>query len=171
MPRHIPGPQDPSEMEEFLSTFLYDDASFLIDEIVSLDRARSEIVARLDTTRPFPYVTHQRSGPGHPAHLSVGELIMATAHMGSLHGWFYHGLRWADGWVGYGNRIHRADFKALALIGPSLTLRSREIASRRGAQRIVARFEFEFSQNGQMVYYGDQTAMFLKSGDGQTRRT
>jgi hypothetical protein len=98
--------------------------------------------------------------------LSVAELIMATAHMGSLHGWFFYGLRWDQGWVGFGNRIHRADFKSLALIGPPLDLRSRETARRVGARRIVVRFEFDFRQEGRPVYYGDQTAMFVKDDPG-----
>lgn len=155
---------DPHELTTFLATFLYHEEVFLPDEIVSLDADAREVVARMDTTRRFPYVQYQRIGPGHPAHLSVAELIMATAHMGSLHGWFFHGLRWDEGWVGFGNRIHRADFKALALVGPPLELRSRETASRVGPRRVIARFEFDFRQDGKPVYYGDQTAMFLKHG-------
>jgi hypothetical protein len=160
MPQHVPRPID---LEEFHRTFLYREEAFLPDEILSIDAERREVIATIDTSREFPYVQYQRAGPGHPAHLSVAELIMATAHMGSLHGWFFYGLRWNDGWVGFGNRIHRADFKALALIGPPLELRSRETGSRVGPQRIVVRFEFDFRQEGKPVYFGDQTAMFLKT--------
>lgn len=163
--RIIPGPYEDAEIERFLRSFLYRAEVFLLDEVVSLDDVAREVVARMDTTREFPYVRYQRVGPGHPAHLSVAELVMATAHMGSLHGWFFHGLRWDAGWVGFGNRIHRADFKSLALVGPPLDLRSRETAARVGAQRVVVRFEFDFRQDGKPVYFGDQTAMFVRNGE------
>ncbi len=152
-------------MEAFLETFMYEDGVFLADEVLELNAEERTVVARLATTRPFPWVRHQRVWPGHPAHLSVGELIMATAHLGALHGWFFHGLRWNRGWVGYGNRIHRADFKALALVGAPLMLRSRETDSRVGSRRIVVRLTFEFTQEEALVYRGDQTAMFLRVPD------
>ncbi len=164
MHRHIPSPFDPTEMRAFLDTFMYEEAAFLPDEILEADETARSIVARMDTTRQLPYVELQRAWPGHPAHVSVGELVMATAHMGSLHGWFFYGLRWNEGWVGYGNRIHRADFKSLAHVGPPLILRSQETASRIGTRRIIVRFNFEFTQQGSPVYVGDQTAMFVKNG-------
>ncbi len=162
MTRPLPGPYEPEQIQRFLETFMYDDRAFLIDEVVGLHAERHEIEARLDTTRPLPFVAYQRARPGHPAHVSGAELIMVTADLGSLHAWFFHGLRWDEGWVGYGNRIHRADFKTLAAIGPPLELRSREIRVRKRSNRIVIRFEFDFSQAGQPVYFGDQTAMFLR---------
>ena len=33
---------------------------------------------------------------------------------------------------------------------------------RAGARRVVLRYEFQFSQDGQLVYWGDQSAMFVK---------
>jgi hypothetical protein len=87
---------------------------------------------------------------------------MATASLGCLHAWFFYGCRWDEGWTAFGNRIHHADFRALARIGPPLQLRSRETRSRAGARRLVLRYDFEFRQAGTVVYYGDQTAMFVK---------
>ncbi len=65
--------------------------------------------------------------------------------------------------MGFGNRIHRADFRNLARIGPPLELESRETRTRVGARRVVLRFQFLFRQGDTEVYQGDQTAMFFKS--------
>lgn len=162
MTRHLPGPYDPTEMRRFLDTFMYAEEAFLIDEIVRLDRERHEIEARFDTDRTLPFVRLQRTGPQHPPHVSGAELLMVTADLGSLHAWFFHGCRWDEGWVGFGNRIHRADFSSIARIGPPIDLLSRETRTRVSPSRIVIRFEFEFQQEGSAVYYGDQTAMFLR---------
>ena len=162
MVRHVPGPHDPEQMRRFLDSFMYQDEAFLLDEVVKLDVERREIEARMDTNRYLPLAQYQRIRPGHPAHVSGAELILATANMGCMHAWFFYGCRWDEGWVGFGNRIHRADFKSLARIGPPLELRSREIRSRVGSRRIALRFEFEFWQEDRAVYFGDQSAMFLK---------
>lgn len=162
MARHLPGPHDPEEMRRFLDSFMYQEEAFLVDEVVRLDAKEHEIEARLHTNRYLPLARYQRVGPGHPAHVSGAEVILATANLGCLHAWFFHGCRWDEGWVGFGNRIHRADFKALARIGPPLELRSRETRSRVGTRRIILRFQFEFWQGETVVYFGDQSAMFLK---------
>ncbi len=162
MARTIQGPFEPQEMRRFLDGFMYDEDVFLVDEVTRLDRTRREIEARLDTSRALPITSRQRSGDGHPAHVAGPELIMVTGCLGCLHAWFFHGCRWDEGWVGFGNRIHRADFKSLASIGPPLDLLSRETRSRAGAARLVVRYQFEFSQGGRTVYLGDQSAMFVK---------
>lgn len=171
MPRTIPGPYDPREMARFLDTFLYEEEAFLIDEVLRLDAHRREIAARVDTTRRLPFARHQRVGPHHPGHVSGPELVMLTGNLGCLHAWFFHGCRWDEGWVGYGNRIHRADFSSLALIGPSLELESRETRARAGSDRTVIRYAFEFRQEGRLVYYGDQTAQFFREGPATSVRS
>lgn len=154
---------DPIELQRFLDTFLYTEEAFLIDEIRLLDESHARIEAVLETTRPLPFARCQRVDERHPAHVSGAELLMATGSLGCLHAWFFHGCRWDEGWAGFGNRIHRADFKRLARLGPSIELRSHETRSRVGAERIVSRFEFEFLQEGELVYVGDQSAMFVKN--------
>jgi hypothetical protein len=160
--RVVPGPYDPEEMERFLDGFMYQPAGFLIDEVTRLDREKHEIEARLGTTGPLPLSDLQRVEPHHPAHVAAGEIIQATGSLGCLHAWFFHGCRWDEGWTGFGSRIHRADFKKLARIGPALRLESRELRSRVGERRVVLRFEFQFWQEDVLVYHGDQTAMFLR---------
>ena len=159
--RTIPGPYDPSEMRHFLETFLYREEAFLIDEISRLDPETGSIEAHMDTTRPLPFSRQQRTSAEHPAHVSGAELLMVTGCLGCLHAWFFHGCRWDEGWFGFGNRVHRADFKNLARIGPPLRLESRETRKRVGARRVVLRYEFHFWQNEKLVYFGDQTAMFF----------
>jgi len=162
MSREIPGPYDPAEMRRFLDTFVYREEAFLVDEVVKIDLEAKQIEARMDTTRDLPFSRWQRIQPGHPAHVNAGELVQITGGLGCMHGWFFHGCRWEDGWAGYGNRIHRADFKNLALLGPPLRLESRETRSRVGPKRIVIRCEFHFWQEEKLVYLGDQTAMFVR---------
>jgi hypothetical protein len=97
--------------------------------------------------------------------VAAAELLQATGSLGCMHAWFFYGCRWDEGWAGFGNRIHRADFKELARIGPPLELVSRETRSRVGERRIVLRYDFRFTQEERVVYAGDQTAMFVKSRD------
>jgi hypothetical protein len=163
--REIRGPFEAAEMRRFLDTFMYRDEAFFVDEVVAMDAEARSIEARLDTLRELPFTAQQRIGPSHPAHVSAGELLMATGSLGCMHAWFFHGCRWDEGWAGFGNRIHRADFKRFALIGPPLRLESRESRARRGARRVVLRFEFRFWQDDALVYAGDQTAMFIRGPD------
>ena len=158
----IPPTLDPDEMRRFLATFLYREQAFLVDEIRSIDPEDRRIEALMDADRPLPIAPHQRVGPGHPAHVSAAELLMITGNLGCLHAWIYHGCRWDEGWSGFGNRIHRADFKRIARVDAPLELESRESRSRIGERRIVLRYDFHFRQDGELVYVGDQTAMFVK---------
>ena len=67
-----------------------------------------------------------------------------------------------EGWAGFGNRIHRTDFKRLATIGPPIVVESKETQTRMGSRRIMIRYAFRFLQEDQVVYVGDQSAMFVK---------
>jgi len=152
-----------AEIDHFVETFLYSSEAFLVDEVTSVDHDQGVIEARMDTTRPLP-VSRFQSGDAlvHPRHVSAPDLLLLTGNLGCLHAYFLHQCRWDEGWVGFGNRIHRADFKRLVTIGPPLLLRSRETRVRRGPKRVVLRYEFRFSQEGQLAYFGDQSAMFVK---------
>ena len=158
----IPGPYEPAEMRRFLDTFLYAEEAFMVDEVTRLDADERVVEGRMDTLRELPVSEYQRPSDQHPAHVSAADLLQATGSLGCLHAWFFHGCRWDEGWVGFGNRIHRADFKQIAHRGPHLDLVSRETKTRVGTSRIVLRYEFEFFQEGRQVYFGDQTAMFFR---------
>ena len=130
--------------------------------MTSLDREAREIEAVFDTGRALPLADLQRVDAEHPGHVAGPELVMATGSLGCMHAWFFHGCRWDEGWVGFGNRIHRADFKSLARRGPELRMHSRETRARAGSVRVLIRYEFHFRQEDRLVYYGDQTAMFVR---------
>ena len=153
---------DSAEFEHFKKTFLYEEGAFFVDEVTRLDLDAKAMEARFDTTRALPLSDLQRASPQHPAHMSGAELVMATGGLGLLHAWCFYGCRFDEGWAGFGNRIHRADFKRLVKRGPLLVMHSRETRARVGARRIVLRFEFEFFQDEALVYQGDQSAMFVK---------
>lgn len=161
--REVPGPFSPGEMGEFLGSYMYRGDAFLIDEVLRMDAGLREIDARLDTTRALPYGDLQRSYEGHAPHVAAGDLLMATGSLGCLHAWFFHGCRWSEGWAGFGGRVHRGDFKSVAERGPALILSSRETRGRVGRDRVVLRYEFRFRQEGRLVYYGDQTAVFVRT--------
>ncbi len=153
---------DADDLQHFLDTFLYREEAVLVDEITRVDATTHRLEAWLDSTRPLPFAAAQRVSPSHPGHVSGAEMVMVTGALGCLHAWLFHGVRWDDGWAGFGNRIHRADFKRLARLGPPIELVSTETRSRVGPARIVLRFAFEFRQAGELVYVGDQSAMFVK---------
>lgn len=149
-------------LQRFVDTFLYGPEAFFVDALTRVDEAGRALEAVLDTTRLLPLSRCQRTNDVHPAHVSAAELLMATGGLGCLHAFLFHGVRWDEGWAGFGNRIHQADFKRLASIGPPIELTSRETRTRVGERRIVIRYEFRFSQSGELVYLGDQSAMFVK---------
>lgn len=149
-------------MARFLETFMYREEAFLVDEVIRMDPDRRSIGARLDTRRELPFADRQRTSAIHPAHVSGPELIMVTASLGCLHAWFFHGCRWADGWVGFGSRIHSAEFRKLGRRGPPLELESREVRSRSTPRRVIIRYAFRFHQEGALVYASEQSAMFVR---------
>jgi hypothetical protein len=160
MPHNLPNPWPDGELQTFLDHFLYEPAAFLVDSVELA--ADGVIEATCDTQRDLPISAMQRGDPKkHPRHVSAPELVLATGSLGCLHAYFFHGCRWQDGWVGFGSRIHRADFRDIVRRGPPMTMRSVEVRKRVQPKRVVLRLEFEFMQEGRLVYRGDQTAMFV----------
>lgn len=152
-------PLDP----DFLSDCPYAPEGLLIDEILEVDPARSLVAARMPTPDDLPLTRAQRVHPRrHPRHVNGGLLVHMTGMLGFVHAWYLLGLRHRDGWIGYGARIHSARFGDLARTGVPLILRGWTTALRRGRDRVVARYRFEFQQGEALVYRGDQTAVWTK---------
>lgn len=146
-----------------LATMPYHPRAFLIDEVIEVDREAKRVRARLDTTKELELASLQRGDPAiHPRHVPAPVLLQLTGMMGMLSGYFVHDLRFDEEWIGFGSRIHRADFKRLALLGPPLDLESIETRARVGADRQIVRYEFRFAQEGRLCYFGDQTATWLR---------
>jgi hypothetical protein len=153
----------PEALEHCTRTFMYSREAFLVDEMLRVDPQAGEIEAIMETVRPLPVSRFQVGDPRvHPRHVAAADLILLTTSLGAAHAYFLHGCRWDEGWVGFGNRIHRADFRRLATIGSPLRLHSKEIRLRRGPKRLVIRYEFHFWQGDALVYFGDHSAMFVK---------
>ena len=162
MSKTITGPFPPEEMHRFLRTYFYKSDAVMVDEILELDSTNHCILAQMNTDGVLPYSALQRQSADHPPHVSAADMIMATGSLGSLHAWFFHGCRWDEGWAGFGSRIHRADFKSLAHIGPPIELRSSTLKARAGKNRVILRLTFEFRQEEKLVYKGEQSAIFVK---------
>ena len=144
---------------EFVRDCPYGPEGLLIDEILTVDREASLVRVRLPTDGDLPITNAQRNHPErHPAHVAGGLMVHLTGMVGFVHAYYVLDLRHAEGWIGYGVRIHDARFKALADLGEPLILQGQatRIRTIRG-QRFV-RYRFVFTQEDKVVYEGDQTA-------------
>lgn len=153
-------PLDPA----FLEDCLYLESGILLDEVLHVDVEQSLVRARMPTHDALPITASQRVVPGvHPRHVSGGLMVHMTGVIAFVHFYYVLGLRHADGWTGYGARIHDARFRALAEPGLPLTLQCRAIKNRRIGDKISVRYEMRFEQGEQLVYEGEQTALWIKA--------
>lgn len=150
-------PLDPG----FAADCPYGPGAQLLDEIVSIDRETSTIVARMLPTDDQPITRDQRVHPErHPRHVSGGLMIHVSGILGFAHAYFLLGLRHADGWIGYGTHIHDARYPRLARIGPPLRLECRGIQQKRIRGSLYVRYAFRFEQEGKVVYESEQGAVW-----------
>lgn len=148
---------------EFLADCPYGPGGLLIDDIVEIDRDTSKLVALMPTRADFPLTRDQRAHPQrHPHHVSGALMIHATGILGFAHAYFILDLRHADGWIGYGTHIHAARFRRMGKIGPPMTLACTATNVRKIKGSILARYAFRFEQDGDLVYEGDQTALWTR---------
>lgn len=148
---------------EFVADCPYGPGGLLIDDVLEIDQNSGVVRALMHTHDDLPLTREQRAHPvRHPRHVSGGLMVHMTGMIAFVHAYYVLGLRHSDGWVGYGGRIHGARFRALAKPGDPMVLTCKPKHVRRGPQRILARYEFEFHQGNTLVYEGDQTAMWLK---------
>lgn len=89
-------------------------------------------------------------------------MIHATGIMGFAHAYFILGMRHADGWIGYGTHIHNARFRKMGTIGEPIVIRCTQIESRKIRGTILGRYKFRFSQSGETIYDGDQSAVWTR---------
>ncbi len=152
-------PLDPA----FVDDCPYSPEALLLEEILEIDRVTGKVVAQMPVHADLPITRHQKVHPiKHPRHLSGGLMVHMTGMMGFVHAYYVLDLRHAEGWIGYGAKIHEARFAALATPGTPLTLTATPIRTRRMKDSIMARYRFEFRQGETLVYEGEQTAMWLK---------
>ena len=148
---------------DFVADCPYGPGGLLLDDIVRVDREASLIVATMSTSDDLPLTREQRAHPErHPRHVAGGLMIHATGMLGFAHAYFVLDLRHAAGWTGYGTQIHEARFRRMARIGPPMSLTCTATSVRRIRGSIVGRYQFRFEQDGEVVYTGDQTALFSR---------
>jgi len=152
-------PLDPA----FVDDCPYGPGGLLLDELLRVDEGASLVVARMPTFDDLPLTREQRAHPvRHPRHVSGGLMVHMTGMIAFVHAYYVLGLRHADGWIGYGGRIHGARFKALAKPGEPMELECRAKETRKTDKSVLARYDFTFTQAGTVVYEGDQTALWQK---------
>lgn len=158
--------------QAFIDDCPYAPGGMLLDEILVVDREKSLVRVRMPTHDELPITREQRVHPlKHPRHVSGGLMVHMTGMAGFVHAYYVFDLRHADGWIGYGGRIHDARYKSLALPGTPIEIECRTTKVRRGSKRIVARYDLRFYQGTSLVYVGDQTAMWLKIEEGMALPT
>lgn len=146
---------------DFVADCPYGPGGLLIDEILSIDKEAGIIRVQMPTHDDLPLTREQRVHPlYHPRHVSGGLMVHMTGMVGFAHAYYILGLRHRDGWIGYGARIHSARFKALASPGEPMVLEGKTTQMRRGATKVLARYDLRFTQGDTVVYEGDQTAMW-----------
>jgi hypothetical protein len=149
--------------EDFVSDCPYGPGGLLIDDIVSIDRDANSLVASMPTRADFPLTRDQKAHPQrHPHHVSGALMIHATGIVGFAHAYFLLELRHADGWIGYGTHIHEARFRRMGKIGSPMILACTATSVRKIKGSILARYKFRFEQDGDLVYEGDQSALWSR---------
>ena len=146
---------------EFVADCPYGPGGLLIDDIIELDPDNSRVVVRMPTHTDLPLTREQRTHPErHPAHVSGGLMVHMTGMVGFVHAYYILGLRHSEGWIGYGVRVHDARFSKLASPGEPMELEGKAVRVRRIRGQIFARYTFQFRQGGEVVYEGEQTAVW-----------
>jgi|LNFM01.1.fsa_nt_gb hypothetical protein len=153
--------------QPFIDDCPYAPDALLIDDVLEVDAARSYVRCRMPAHEGLPLTRDQRVHPvRHPRHVSGGLMVHMTGMVGFVHAYYVLGLRHADGWIGYGAKIHSAKFHHLARMGEPLELEGWTTQLRKGSLRTFARYQLRFTQGGKLVYEGDQAAMWLKVSEG-----
>ena len=147
----------------FIADCPYGPGGLLIDEVLAVDAEKSLVRARMPAHADLPLTREQRTHPTlHPGHVAGGLMVHMTGMVGFVHAYYVFGLRHREGWVGYGVRIHSARFFNLATLDGPMELQGVCTHSRKSEAKILARYEFEFTQGKKLIYQGDQTALWSK---------
>ena len=160
-------PETPYAFDDaFLTDLPYDPEVLLFDRILAIDAEKSMVRCRMPTDAPLPLTTSQRAHPvRHPRHVAGGIMVHATGMLGFVHAYYLLGLRHHEGWVGYGTHIHRVVFRKLVQPGAPIEATCVATRTRKGRTRYVVRYEFEFRHEGDLCYEGDQSAVWMLTGE------
>lgn len=152
----------------FLADCPYGPGGLLIDELLEVNVEQSMVKVRMPTHPELPLTREQRNHPVlHPSHVSGGLMVHMTGMVGFVHAYYVFNVRHAEGWVGYGVRIHHARFHNLASTDAPLVLKGWTTHARKSEAKILARYSFEFTQGSKLIYEGDQTALWTRLAIGK----
>jgi len=158
-PKYPIGPLEPA----FVDDSFYAPGAMLIDEILEIDEEKDLVRARMPVHENLPITQHQKVHPIlHPRHVSGGLMVHLTGVIAFAHFYYLLGLRHKEGWTGYGVRIHEAKYHSLAHMNAPLVLQCQAIRRPRVRSKFLVRYHFHFTQDGELVYEGDQTAIWMK---------
>jgi hypothetical protein len=149
---------------ELLADVPYGAGGFLLDDVLEVNREERWVRVRMPTDDDLPLTREQRVSGVHPRHVSGGLMVHMTGMAGFVHVYYLEGVRHADGWIGYGVRIHRARFAKLAPPGEPIIITCRELRAVRRPDRILSRYEFAFTQGEELVYESEQSALWVRGG-------
>ncbi|MDI1433063.1 hypothetical protein [Polyangium sorediatum] len=153
--------------DAFLADLPYDPEVLLFDAIVELDPDGKRVVCQMPTDKPLPFTTSQRVHPvRHPRHVAGATMVHASGMLGFIHSYYLHGMRHAAGWIGYGTHLYQVVFRKLVPPGAPILATCREVRARRGATKHFVRYAFEFRHEGDVCYEGEQSAVWMKVGEG-----
>lgn len=160
-------PLDP----EFVDDAFYGPGGLLIDEVLEVDEERSFVRVRMPTHADLPLTREQKAHPvRHPRHVSGALMVHMTGVLGMVHSYYVLGIRHQEGWVGYGGAIHKARYKDMAHVEAPMELHATATKIRRGDKRILCRYDFQFFQEGRLIYESDQTAMWIRIQEEEASR-
>jgi len=156
--------------ETFLKGLPYMPEGFFIDRVLEADPTKRQITCEVDTTKPFPLVREQKHHEVlHPPHLPGAVIIHLTGMVGLAAAQVFLGIRFDQGWSGYGSRIHRGDFKRIVKLGPPLRLECTITDVRKRQKMVIVRYALHFYQEKLLAYKGDQTAVYRCLDSGLTK--
>jgi len=148
----------------FLADLPYEPSVLLFDQLSEVDPERSRVTCRMPTDGNLPLTDRQRADAiRHPRHVAGALLVHATGMLGFVHAYYLLGLRHDAGWIGYGTHIHAASFRKLIPPGSPIEARCTATKQRLGRMRHVIRYSFEFFQDGELCYQGDQSAIWFNA--------
>ena len=138
--------------QAFVDDCPYFPEGLLIDDILSVDKEKGEVVCQMPVHDDLPLTRAQRVHPvRHPRHLSGGLMVHMTGMLGFVHAYYVLGIRHADGWIGYGAKIHEAKFHALATPGEPMILEGHATRVRKMGAQIFSRYSFAFRQGEKLL--------------------
>lgn len=147
--------------QAFIDDCFYGPDAILIDEILEVRPEDNFVSARMPTSQDLPLTRAQRTHEKrHPAHVNGALMVHMTGMLAFVHTYYVLKLRHADGWVGYGVRIHDAKYHKLANTEDPLILECAAQRVRRIREQLFVRYKFWFKQNDALVYEGDQSAIW-----------